>query len=380
MALKLLRRMRHGVLQLDLPDGRSLCCGEGQHTATAALKTWTPLAAAMKTGDIGLGESFIDGDWSTDDLPGLIELFIRNRHEFDALIYGGRCSGLWYRLRHLLRRNTRSGSRRNIRAHYDLGNDFYRLWLDPSMTYSSALFAKEGASLQEAQTLKYRRILDELKVAANDSVLEIGCGWGGFAEIAARERQAKVTALTLSEAQLCFARRRLADAGMAVDLRLCDYRDMHGRFDAITSIEMLEAVGERWWPDYFACLSRNLKPVGRACVQTIVIADDLFERYRKGTDFIQQYIFPGGMLPSPSAFRRAAERAGLRVAQAFRFGHDYARTLREWRRAFHVQAAQVRLLGFDECFVRAWEFYLAYCEAGFRAGSLDVVQFTLEKD
>jgi cyclopropane-fatty-acyl-phospholipid synthase len=382
IALKLLHRLKHGVLQLDLPDGRSLRFGEGARTVTVAMRSWAPFGAIMKAGDIGFGESFIDGDWTTDDLPGLLELLARNRREIDALIYGRWWGGMWHRLRHLFRRNTKAGSRRNIHAHYDIGNDFYRLWLDPSMTYSSALFGSEhGRSLQDAQTAKYRRLLDALRVAPQERVLEIGCGWGGFAEIAARTRQVFVTGLTLSAEQLHYARQRFTDAGISsqVDLRLCDYRDMHGEFDAIASIEMFEAVGEAYWPDYFACVARNLKRGGRACIQTIVIGDELFARYRKGTDFIQQYIFPGGMLPSPSAFRRAAERSGLGVIDDFRFGLDYARTLHEWRKAFNEHHAQVRLLGFDDRFLRTWEFYLAYCEAGFRAGSIDVVQFTLEK-
>jgi cyclopropane-fatty-acyl-phospholipid synthase len=356
--------------------------GDNSHPVTLTLKNWDICNATLKSGDIGFAETFIDGNWSTDNLPGLIEIFVRNRHAVDAAIYGTWWGSLLYRVKHLFNRNSRSGSRKNIHAHYDIGNDFYKLWLDPSMTYSSALFSNGHAdTLQAAQSAKYRRILNELQLPPQARVLEIGCGWGGFAELAASSAGAHVTGLTLSTEQLDFAHQRLADAGVAdqVALRLQDYRDTDDQFDAIASIEMFEAVGEAYWPSYFACIARNLKPNGRACIQTIVIADELFERYRKGTDFIQQYIFPGGMLPSPSAFRRQAEQHGLRVVNAFTFGLDYARTLDEWRSAFKEQLPQVRAQGFDDRFLRTWEFYLAYCEAGFRAQSVDVAQFTLEK-
>jgi cyclopropane-fatty-acyl-phospholipid synthase len=235
--------------------------------------------------------------------------------------------------------------------------------------------------LHAGQIAKYQRILHELKLGQGARVLEIGCGWGGFAELATRKAGAHVTGLTLSTEQLNYAHQRLAQAGVRdqVELLLQDYRDTAGEFDAIASIEMFEAVGEAYWPSYFECVARNLKSQGRACIQTIVIDDELFERYRKGTDFIQQYIFPGGMLPSPSVFRQHAENHGLRVVNEFTFGLDYARTLHEWRKAFNEQLPQVKAQGFDDRFLRTWEFYLAYCEAGFRAKSIDVAQFTLEK-
>lgn len=308
---------------------------------------------------------------------------IRNRAQIEALVYGSWWGGLLYRLKHLLHRNSRAGSRKNIHAHYDIGNDFYRLWLDCGMSYSSAVFAPgaDGGDLEQAQSAKYRRIVAQLALAPGASVLEIGCGWGGFAETAAREARVHVTGLTLSAEQLAYARARLDAAGLAhaADLRLCDYRDSDGRYDAIASIEMFEAVGERYWPDYFACLARNLKPGGRACIQTIVIDDALFERYRKGSDFIQQYIFPGGMLPSPSAFRAQAARHGLQVVDEFSFGLDYADTLLLWREAFKRQREAIEAQGFDQRFMLTWEFYLAYCEAAFRAGSTNVTQFTLLK-
>ncbi len=382
LILQMLHKLQDGALRLDLPDGQSLLFGDGSHPVGLVLHNWNIAAAVIKSGDIGFAETYIAGDWATDNLQGLIALFIRNRKAAESLIYGTWWGNLLYRVKHLFNRNTRAGSRKNIHAHYDIGNAFYTMWLDPSMTYSSALF-NEGAaqSLQSAQMAKYQRILDQLEVGTGARILEIGCGWGGFAELAARQAGAHVTGLTLSTEQLSYANQRLANAGLAeqADLRLQDYRDMDGQFDAIASIEMFEAVGEAFWPSYFECIARNLKSGGRACVQTIVIDDALFERYRVGTDFIQQYIFPGGMLPSPEVFRRHAEQHGLRVTDQFMFGLDYARTLAEWRVAFREQLAQVKAQGFDERFQRTWDFYLAYCEGGFRAGSIDVAHFTLQK-
>jgi len=281
---------------------------------------------------------------------------------------------LSHRLQHLLRANTRSGSRRNIEAHYDLGNDFYALWLDPTMTYSAAVFASPDESLADAQLRKYRRILGELGVQPGQTLLEVGCGWGGFAEVAATEFGCKVLGITLSPSQLEFARARAQRGGYAdrVDFELCDYRDVRGRYDHVVSIEMIEAVGERFWPTYFAQLSALLKPGGRCVVQAITIADALFARYRRGTDFIQRHVFPGGMLPSPGAVAKQAQRAGLDVVGDFAFGRDYARTLERWHQTFDAQAAAVRAQGFPERFLRMWRFYLAYCEAGFDTGDIDV--------
>ncbi|TFV90884.1 class I SAM-dependent methyltransferase [Oxalobacteraceae bacterium OM1] len=378
----LLRKIHHGSLHVEFPDGRRERFGGAAYPLTLHIRDWRVCKAALTSGDIGFAESYIAGHWETDDLPGLLALFVRNRTAMEELIYGRWWGRLLYRLRHLANRNSKAGSRRNIHAHYDIGNAFYALWLDPSMSYSSALFGAEDLTLQEAQAAKYRRVLKQLQLPDGAArILEIGCGWGGFAEIAAREAAAHVTGLTLSGEQLGFAQERLARACLAAqaDLRLQDYRDVHGTFDAIASIEMFEAVGEAYWPGYFACLARNLKRGGRACIQTITIDDALFARYRKGSDFIQQTIFPGGMLPSPAVFRRHAERHGLRIVDAFAFGPDYARTLAAWRAAFYANIEHVRAQGFDERFVRTWDFYLAYCEAGFRAGSIDVVQFTLER-
>jgi cyclopropane-fatty-acyl-phospholipid synthase len=380
--LALLGRLQHGALRLTLPDGGVLNFGDASAPVMLELKNWDIFSAAMRSGDIGFAEAYIDGSWRTDNLTGLIALLVRNRASIETLVYGSWWGSLAYRVKHLLNRNSKAGSRKNIHAHYDIGNAFYELWLDPSMTYSSALFTgTTGSNLAMAQEAKYRRILDQLDLKAGARVLEIGCGWGGFADMAARDMGAHVTGLTLSHEQLDYARARMDKAGLAgkVDLHLLDYRDCDGQFDAIASVEMFEAVGESYWPSYFACIARNLKPGGRACVQTIVIADALFDRYRKGTDFIQQYIFPGGMLPSPSVFERLAQEHGLTVTDQFCFGIDYADTLVAWRTAFHARLDEVRAQGFDERFVRTWEFYLCYCEAAFREGNTDVMHFTLTK-
>ncbi len=376
-ALQLLLRMRHGSLRLQLPDGTLQRLGEAQGPAgVMRLHNWKVFEAVFKSGDIGLAESYIDGDWSTPDLTALLQVLVANRQALEEVVYGTWIGRAVYRLRHLLNRNSKTNSRRNIHAHYDLGNAFYRLWLDETMNYSSALFESPAQDMVSAQHAKVRRALTMAGVQPGDRVLEIGCGWGALAEMAVREFDAQLTGVTLSTEQLAFAQQRNPTA----DLRLQDYRDITDEpFDAICSIEMVEAVGREYWDTYFASVSRLLKAGGRACIQSITIRDDLFERYITGTDFIQQYIFPGGCLPSPSQFRAAAARAGLEVVDALHFGADYARTLREWRERFLQQAAAVRAQGFDARFMRTWEFYLSYCEAAFAEGNTDVVQFTLRK-
>lgn len=381
--LTLLRHLRHGSLDIQTPDGEQLHFGqEQQPRAAIRITDWAVCEAALKSGDVGFAESFMAGHWTSPDLSALLELLIRNRTELEALFYGGFWGGLLYRVRHALNRNTRTGSRKNIQAHYDLGNEFYRLWLDPTMNYSSAWFegAKSG-DLVQAQQAKMRRALAEAQVAPGSRVLEIGCGWGAVAEVAARDFSAHLTGVTLSTEQLAWAQDRLATAGLSADLRLQDYRDIADEpFDAVVSIEMFEAVGREYWDGYFRTVADKLKPGGRACIQSITIRDDLFERYVRSTDFIQQYIFPGGLLPSPSQFRLHAERAGLKVVNELAFGADYAETLRRWRETFLSQEQRVRRLGFDTRFMRIWEFYLAYCEAAFATGNTSVMQFTLQRD
>ena len=369
----MLEGLRGGRLEIRLPDGASRLFGEGEHGVTLQVHDEALFGQVLARGDIGLAEAYLDGAWDSSDVTGLLTLLASNRAVLKKAVYGSWRKLLAARLRHWLHRNSRAGSKRNIMAHYDLGNDFYKLWLDPSMSYSSALYrAVDAGDLESAQRAKYRRILRRLKADAGQSVLEIGCGWGGFAEMAVQE-SLQVTGLTLSPAQLAWARQRVP----AADLRLQDYRDTREQFDHVVSIEMFEAVGERWWPAYFRTVARALKPGGRAVIQSITIRDDLFAQYRRGTDFIQQYVFPGGMLPSRAAFRAAAARQGLTVRGEYAFGHDYARTLAEWRHAFEANWPQIAELGFDEHFHRLWRLYLCYCEAGFLAGNIDVVHFEL---
>lgn len=386
-ALRLLQRLRHGLLELQVPGGQTLVFGQAgaahELRARLELRNWSVAAAALRSGDIGFAETYIAGDWTTPDLAAVLRVMLANRQALEDIIHGSWAGRLLYRLRHLLRRNTRSGSRRNIHAHYDLGNAFYRLWLDETMTYSSAWFEGDaGRDLASAQRAKIARALRMAGVTPGARLLEIGCGWGTLAETAARDFGARVTGVTLSTEQLTHGLQRLAAAGLSdrAELRLQDYRDVaDGPYDAIVSVEMIEAVGREYWPTYFDALQRLLRPGGRACIQAIVIQDTLFERYVRSTDFIQQYIFPGGCLLSPAAFHEQARRAGLQVVDTLAFGRDYAETCRRWRRDFLARREAVLALGFDERFVRLWSFYLAYCEAGFDAGDIDVVQYTLVK-
>jgi cyclopropane-fatty-acyl-phospholipid synthase len=378
--LSLLSAIAGGRITLTLPNGQDVHSGHGAAVAAMSVNEWSVFDDVLGAGDIGFAESYMDGRWDTPDLAALLTLLARNREPVARALYGNWWGVLRHKILHGLRANTRRGSRRNIAAHYDLGNDFYRLWLDPSMSYSSALFSDEpDMDLEVAQQAKYRRILESLAVRPGDHILEIGCGWGGFAEMAARTYGARVTGITLSEQQLAYARERIAREGLAerVTLELRDYRDLAGRFDHIVSIEMFEAVGERFWPSYFAKLRELLKPGGKAVIQTITIADGLFARYRKGTDFIQRYIFPGGMLPSASVFAAKASAAGLAVTGDFAFGADYARTLAQWRERFDAREQDLEALGYGSVFRRMWRFYLAYCEAGFAAASTDVHHFEL---
>lgn len=380
--LRLLTKLQTGTLKVTTPEGVTLVFGDHSHPkANIQLKNWNVCSAALKSGDIGFAETYIAGDWKTDNLAALLGVFLKNRHAVEKVIYGSFIGGLAYKLKHWLNRNTKTQAKKNIHAHYDIGNSFYQLWLDPSMTYSSGLFkCQETQSLEEAQKEKYAAMLEFLQPSATCHLLEIGCGWGGFAEMACR-RGANVTGLTLSSEQLAFAQNRLNEQGYGSksSFKLQDYRDCQGLFDGIVSIEMFEAVGEAYWPAYFETLHARLKAKGRAAIQSIVISDELFNRYRKGTDFIQQYIFPGGMLPSRAIFEEYAEKFGLKVVSTLAFGKDYAETLRHWRKSFMTQLPQVKENGFDDTFIRTWEFYLAYCEAGFEDESTDVYQFYLEK-
>ena len=384
-ALRLLARLQHGALTVQLPDGSVQHFGPGGGTVAAiTLKNWNVFAAALKSGDIGFAESYIAGDWTTPHLAELLKLLIANRQAIEGMVYGTWAGRLLYRLKHLLHRNTRANSQKNIHAHYDLGNAFYALWLDETMNYSSAWFeGRLDGDLSAAQHAKVRRALTLAGVAPGSRVLEIGCGWGALAEMATTEFGATLTGVTLSTEQLDFARQRMARLGVGsqADLRLQDYRDIQdGPYDAICSIEMIEAVGQEYWPTYFQSVQRLLKPGGRACIQSIVIDDALLDRYTRSTDFIQQYIFPGGCLPCPREFRRQAQAAGLRVVDELAFGLDYAETLRRWHERFVAQRTHILQQGFDQRFLHIWEFYLAYCEAAFTMGNINLVQYTLERE
>ncbi len=376
----LLTRLERGRLVLTGPDGirRTFEGAAEGPQAELHLRDWAAIGVLTRRAEIGLFECWRDGILATPDMPALLRLCAANQPALERVFYGNPVVALMLRIAHALRPNTRAGSRRNIHAHYDLGNSFYASWLDAGMTYSSAIFAP-GRTLAAAQEAKYDRLLDVLEVEPSHRVLEIGCGWGAFAERAAATRGCHVTGLTISQAQLDYARERVTRAGLEerVDLRFCDYRDAQGQYDRIVSIEMVEAVGERFWPRYFRAVRDRLKPGGRAAVQSIVIAEDAFERYRRSSDFIREYIFPGGMLPSVSRFVEEARKAGLEAREPFLFGRDYAQTLRRWRTAFDAQEERIRALGFDDAFLAAWRFYFHYCEAGFDSGRVDVMQIEL---
>ncbi|OWF66653.1 SAM-dependent methyltransferase [Polynucleobacter hirudinilacicola] len=383
--LSLLSQLSSGHLKMVLPDGNIREFGNKSDSLHAEIQIldWSVFKQVLSHGDIGFAESYIRGEWNTPDLKAILELAIRNRTILEKAIYGSWYGSILYRIRHWLRDNTKTGSRKNIHAHYDLGNAFYTLWLDPTMSYSSAWFSEgEKQSLADAQRAKISRILQSLDTKAGDHILEIGCGWGGVMEEALRSNTA-ITGLTLSTEQKVFAEDRLKKVQSQVEhsnpfeVRLQDYRDCQEQFEGIASVEMFEAVGEKHWPEYFQTIAKCLKPGGKACIQTIVIAEELFERYRHNTDFIQQYVFPGGMLPSRISFKESAAMAGLQIEGEFAFGADYAKTLCLWRDNFNQKLDEVHSLGFDEAFIRLWNFYLMYCAAGFAERNIDVVQFTL---
>lgn len=371
---------RHGALTVIGPDGAVRSVGTPADGASAEpvpvwrVRRWRAVSRMITRGDIGFAEGYMAGDWDTPDLTGLLLAFAAN---YDALerIMGGSWAGRGFNLiRHALSRNSRRGSRHNILAHYDLGNGFYSQWLDPGMTYSAALFEPPGLSLEAAQTAKYAALARAADIRPGQTVLEIGCGWGGFAEYLAREQGVRVTAITLSPSQKAWAERRIADRGLSdsVSVKLIDYRDVQGRFDRIVSVEMFEAVGEAYWPTFFRRIRALLQPDGIAALQVITIRDDLFAAYRRRPDFIQLHVFPGGMLPSEPALLERAGQAGLSGQVVRRFGLDYAETLNRWRTAF--EARDPRLTpDLDERFRRLWQYYLSYCEAGFRSGRTDVV-------
>jgi len=372
-----------GDVTFVTPDGRALRLRSdaGGPSAIIRIRNFRFIRRALMAGDIGFAEAYAAGEWETPDLTAVLSVFSLNFQNLTHVTEGNPFVGVLNFLGHVLNANSRKGSRRNIHAHYDLGNAFYSRWLDPSMTYSSARYQNGADGLEAAQKEKYGALARRMSLSADHHVLEIGCGWGGFAEFAAGEIGARVTGITISKEQHDFARRRMFEAGLAerADIQLIDYRDVTGVFDRVASIEMFEAVGEKYWPTYFQTIHDRLKPDGRAGLQIITIEDELFEGYRRRADFIQRYIFPGGMLISESRLRQETGRAGLAWSEPDRFGLDYAATLAIWKQRFGAAWDEIRRLGFDERFRSIWEFYLSYCEAGFRTGRTDVIQIGLAR-
>ena len=377
------RGLNRGRLDFVLPDGRRFRA-EGKATGPAAeIVAHSPdvFARLIREGDLGFSEAYVDGEWSTPDLQGFLDLMQQGNEAVYDGFPGLGLVRIYERMRFWLQSNSRRQARKNIAYHYDLGNEFYRLWLDETMTYSSALFRTGQESLERAQTQKYAAMVDHIGARPGDHVLEIGCGWGGFAEYAAKERGLRVTGLTISQAQHDFAVARMARAGLSdrVQIRLQDYRDETGSYDGIASIEMFEAVGEKYWPAYFATLHDRLRPGRNATLQIITISEQRFQTYRKQVDFIQKYIFPGGMLPSPAALRAEIARAGLRLKGSVEFGQSYSQTLRRWHQTFNDRWAEVARLGFDDRFRRMWNFYLTSCAGAFGGGNCDVTQITMTR-
>ena len=377
------RALNRGRLDAVLPDGRRFRAQGTQPGPAAEVHIHNPdlFARLIRDGDMGFSDAYLEGWWSTPDLQGFMDLITHDNAPLYEGFGGMALVRAFERLRHFMRRNTKAQAKKNIAYHYDLGNDFYQLWLDESMTYSSALFRSGQESLERAQEQKYAALVDSLNLSEGAHVLEIGCGWGGFAEYAAAKRGLRVTGLTISQAQHDYAVERMRRAGLSdrVEIKLCDYRDERGSYDGIASIEMFEAVGEAYWPAYFTTLRDRLAPGGRATVQVITVPDDRFPVYRRNVDFIQKHIFPGGMLISPAVFRQQAARAGLSWASSLEFGQSYSQTLRRWYETFTAQWDQIRAMGYDDRFRRMWDFYLTSCASAFQAGSCDVTQITLRR-
>lgn len=379
IARRLAARLSIGKLTVITPSGEQWVISSGNPLpeATLVIRRWRTIRRLLLDGDIGFAEAYLAGDWTSPDVSALIELGARNDDGLGPAVDAILPLRLLNRLRHRLRANSKSGSRRNIPEHYDLGNEFYALWLDPEMSYSSGIYCEPGQSLETAQLAKQDRAIELLDLRAHHRVLEIGCGWGGLARRMIATKSASVTAITLSKAQLAHAKGLLQGEARA-DIRLQDYREVPGKFDRIVSIEMLEAVGEAYWPTYFRAIRDRLAPGGYAVLQGITIEEKRFDSYRGGVDFIQRYIFPGGMLPTVTEMRRQVEAAGLRLVSLETFGDSYAKTLAEWNRRFQAAWPQIEHMGFPPRFRRMWEYYLAYCEGGFSAGAINVGLYKLE--
>ena len=381
--IHLARQVERGQLTIQMPSGEAIhCAGPSPGpNGRLILHNWRAVRRMLFAGDIGFAEAYMDDDWSTPDLTSLIALAACNHDTMVPTLDGAWLIRLVNRIIHLANGNTKSGSRRNIPAHYDLGNDFYAAWLDPGMSYSSGFYESDGASLEDAQDAKQRLAMEALDLTGGERVLEIGCGWGGLADRLAREHGCHVTGLSLSPAQLDYARSRcqIGDGPGQVTLLHQDYRDAEGTFDRIVSIEMLEAVGQEYWPAYFDTIHARLRPGGIAAVQVITMAEDRYAAYERGTDFIQKHVFPGGMLPTDAIMRARIDAAGLVLDGVKTFGLSYARTLADWRDRFLRVWPRLRPLGFDDRFRRKWEYYLSYCEAGFQAGALDVGLYRMRR-
>ncbi len=382
-AFNFVAQLRRGTLDVTLPDGRIIRCGglEPGPAAEMTIHNYDFAWRLARSGDIGIAEAYLRREWDTPDLTQFLYIFCVNHDLIQSMLGDKPLARFVQSVRHWLNRNTKRQARRNIYAHYDIGNSFYSAWLDPSMTYSSALFEDGTNDLTAAQHNKYRRLAEAINLQPGQKVLEIGCGWGGFAEYVAKNFDAKVVGLTISTEQRDFAQKRIQAAGLndKVEIRFQDYRDEKGQYDRIASIEMIEAVGEQFWPQYFSQLRDRLAPGGFAGIQTITIQDRLFNAYRNEVDFIQRYVFPGGMLPSPEILKSLGEKFGVPVIRERIFGQDYAKTLATWRDNFRAAWPNLKPLGFDERFRRLWEYYLAYCEAGFLSGNIDVRQVVFAK-
>ena len=378
---KWLSRIEAGELRAVFPSNFQKVYSGGQvgPTADIQINSWKLVPRLLLSGDMGLAESFLSGEWATSNLTQLILLGDINERALGNAVTPSKFINSIEKLRHQRRDNSKRGSRRNIAAHYDLGNEFYSHWLDNSMSYSSALFTDFGEELEVGQNRKYQRLAKALKLKEGDQVLEIGCGWGGFAEIAAKEYKCNVVGITLSNEQAKFAQRRMQENQLSnlVDIRIEDYRDVQGSFDKIVSIEMFEAVGEEHWRNYFETIKTRLKPGGLAGIQSITIANEFFETYKRRPDFIQKYIFPGGILPSEDKLNNAVSSAGLKILDDYYFGKSYAETLRRWQSTFEQKWDDIKNLGFDEKFQKMWRYYLSYCEAGFESGHINVGQFLI---
>ncbi len=379
-----LKSLQRGALELELTDGRVFRVDgpDAGHYARVVSRDDTVWARLIREGDMGFSDAYLDQQWSTPDLMAFMDLVFDNYHEIGHSYPGAGLLRMYERFRHWMNRNTKEQAKKNISYHYDLGNDFYSKWLDDTMTYSSALFKTGQESLEKAQTQKYASICDLMGVKKGDHILEIGCGWGGFAEYAASQRGVRLKCLTISQEQHDFATERMAKAGLSnqVEIVMQDYRDETGTYDGIASIEMFEAVGEKFWPSYFDTINKCLKPGKQATIQVITIADSLFENYRKTVDFIQKHIFPGGMLPSPTVLQHQIEKAGLSYKGSMEFGKSYSLTLRRWYEDFNAVWGHIADEHFDDRFRNMWNFYLTSCAAGFEYATTDVTQVTMRKE